>query len=83
MAAFKQVDRNTQSIVGGKELESGSAIKTDSKMLITGKSTPMSLAMLLIFAVSAANSVRDELRDVVRHHLADRIRFFELEYQPS
>jgi len=39
--------------------------------------------MLMISEVSATDDIRDELRCVVRDHLADGVTFFELDYQPS
>ena len=33
--------------------------------------------------VSADDDTRDELRNVVREHLAGKVELFELDYQPS
>lgn len=38
--------------------------------------------MLTSLEVSTADDLRDELRNAVRDHLADEVRFFELDYQP-
>jgi hypothetical protein len=78
------VDWNTQRVVDENEPESGGTIKRDGKTLVTGKLTNPSLeAMLIILPVSATDDIRDELRDLVRDHLGDEVKFFELDYQPS
>lgn len=38
------------------------------------------LTWLMILAVSATDDIRDELRRIVRVHLANYIKFFELDY---
>lgn len=37
---------------------------------------------MLTALVSATDKLRDEIRFIVRDHLADRMRLTELEYQP-
>jgi hypothetical protein len=38
--------------------------------------------VMLTAPVSASAKVRDEIRFIVRDHLADKVRMTELEYQP-
>jgi hypothetical protein len=74
-----EVDWNTQRVVDGNELENGSTIRRDDKILVTGKLWAIPVAV----TVSAAHDVRDGLRHVVRDHLGDGVQYFELDYQPS
>jgi len=53
-------------------------------MLITGTSNrALACDHANYLTVSANDEVRDDLRNVVRGHLSDKVRFFELDYQPS
>ena len=38
---------------------------------------------MLTIIVSGTNKLRDDLRSLVRDHLNDKVRLYELEYQPS
>ena len=75
------MDWNTQRVVDGNELENGSTIRRDDKILVTA-SLPL-WAILVTVTVSAARDVWDGLRHVVRDHLGDGVQYFELDYQPS
>ena len=79
--SVQQVDWNTQKIVDGNAAESGAPMR-NGKMVVTGKSIQLICVPLMIVAVSATDDVRDELRCVVRDHLSDKIKYFELDFQP-
>ncbi|KAI9769850.1 MAG: hypothetical protein M1840_003844 [Geoglossum simile] len=63
---IETVDWDTKILIE-EELESGRPSRKEGKMLV---------------AVSGTDDVRDELRSLVRDHLADGISLLELDYQP-
>lgn len=67
-----------------KKVESGGLALTgrQGKMLVPGKIVLQLFLLSLIIKVSCAESMRDELRLLVRDYVRDGVSLLELDYQP-